>query len=105
MLILRLCQVLVLWGLVGALTFYAWMTSVAAAAYDARVNWGLGWALAAWVSGLVALALLRRINPARWPRLGATRQALALIVAALCAHAMSHVSPDLSVRVLREEAP
>lgn len=105
MLILRLCQVLVLWGLVGALTFYAWMTSVAAAAYDSRVNWGLGWAVAAWISGLVVLALLRRIRPARWPRLGATRQGLALIVVALCAHAMSHVAPDLSVRVLREEAP
>ena len=105
MLILRLCQVLVLWGLVGALTFYAWMTSTAAAAYDSRVNWGLGWAAAAWVSGLVVLALLRRIHPARWPRLGATRHAWALIVAALCAHAMSHVAPDLSVRILREEAP
>jgi O-antigen ligase len=105
MLILRLCQLVVLWGLVGALTFYAWMTSTAAAAYDSRVAWGFGWALASWISGLVALALLRRINPRRWPRLGGERHALALVVAALCAHALSHVSPDLSVRVLREEAP
>lgn len=105
MLILRLCQVLLLWGLVGALTFYAWMTSVAAAAYDSRVAWGLGWAAGGWALGLLALALLRRWRPQRWPKLGGTRHGLALIVMALCAHALSHVSPDLSVRVLREEAP
>ena len=34
MLILRLCQVVLLWGLVAALSFFAWMTTVAAAAYD-----------------------------------------------------------------------
>jgi len=105
MLILRLCQVVVLWGLVSALSFYAWMTTVAAAAYDSRVMWGLGWAVAAWASGLFVLGVLRRRHPERWPRLGSTRHGLALLVTALCAHALSHVAPDLSVRVLREEAP
>ena len=105
MLILRLCQLAVLWGLVGALLFYSWMTSVFAAATDSRVAWGFGWALAAWAAGLFVLGALRRRRPERWPRLGATRQGLALIVMALCAHALSHVAPDFSVRVLREEAP
>jgi len=105
MLILRLCQIAVLWGLVGALTFDAWMTSVTATAHDSRVAWGLGWALGAWAISLAALALLRRLRPARWPRLGATRHGLALIVVMLCANALSHVAPDLCVRVLREEAP
>jgi O-antigen ligase/predicted Zn-dependent protease len=104
MMILRLFQTVVLWALVFAVWAHAWMTSIAATTYDARIPWGAGVCLAAWASGQLVVWL-----GARWgrtlQRLDTTRHGLALLFAALAAAAMSHVGPHMSIRVMREEVP
>jgi O-antigen ligase/tetratricopeptide (TPR) repeat protein len=104
MMILRVFQTLTLWALVFAVWAHAWMTSVAATTYDARVPWGAGVCLAAWAAAqLVVWAGSRWAGPLH--RLDTTRHGLALLFAALAAAAMSHVGPHMSIRVMREEVP
>lgn len=103
--ILRLFQFLTLWGLVCTLWAHAWMTSVSASAIDQRVRWGLLWCAGGTAVGLLLAALLRRRRTTAWAGTGATRLGLCLVATALCANGMAHVSPDTSIRVLREEVP
>ncbi|HTE04551.1 MAG TPA: O-antigen ligase family protein, partial [Planctomycetota bacterium] len=105
MLILRLFQVLALWALTAAVWAHAWMTSAAASAYDARVRFGVLLCLAAWGGGTLLGALMGRWKPAHWPAPGLHRHVLALLATALCVDALSHVAPQVSIRVLREEVP
>lgn len=105
MLILRLASRLALWGLAWLLLTLAWMGSVSATAYDARVPWGLAGPGIAWGAGTLLAGLAARVAPGRFRRLDATRHGLSLVVLALCAHALSHAGPHMSIRVLREEIP
>lgn len=103
--ILRLFQFLTLWGLVSALWAHAWMVSVSASAIDQRVRWGLAWCLGAAALGWVLATWLSRARRTAWAPPGLTRAGLSLAAVALCAHGMTHVAPDASISVLREEVP
>ncbi len=105
MLILRLFQHFALWSLTAALWAHAWLSSVAANAYDSRVRWGVAVCLGAQLAGTLLGAALGRRWPQRWPRLDLARHGMALLATALCVQAMSHVAPHVSIRALREEAP
>ncbi len=105
MLILRLFQFLALWALAATVWAHAWMVSVAASAYDSRIRFGVLTCLGAWFAGTLLGALLSRGRSERWPALSLNRHVLALLVTALCVEALSHVAPDVSIRVLREEVP
>jgi len=105
MLILRLFQYLALWSLTAAVWSHAWMVSVAATAYDSRVRFGLLTCAGAWFAGTLLGAVFARWRPERWAKLDLNRHVLALLVTALCVEALSHVAPQVSIRVLREEVP
>ncbi|MBM3985632.1 MAG: hypothetical protein FJ296_08100, partial [Planctomycetes bacterium] len=105
MVILRFVSRVGLWAGVWLLLALAWMGTASASAFDARVPFGLLPCTGAWLAGTLLASALARMAPGRFRRLDATRHGLALLALALCAHALSHVGPHMSIRVLREELP
>ncbi len=105
MLILRFVSRLGLWALAWLLLALAWTSTASVAAFDARVPFGLLPCAAAWLAGTLLAGFLAGVLPGPFRRLDATRHGLSLLALALCAHALSHAGPHMSIRVLREELP
>jgi O-antigen ligase/tetratricopeptide (TPR) repeat protein len=105
MVILRFVARVGLWVAAWLLLALAWMGTASASAFDARVPFGLLPCAAAWLAGTLLSMALARLAPGRFRMLDATGHGLALLALALCSHALSHVGPHMSIRILREELP
>ncbi len=104
----RVASTLALWWLVAVVGTRAYMSTVRAAALDARLSWALPICVLAMGAGLgLGWALERRARPAgeRKAPFGWQRHGLSWLAALLCAAAMAHVAPQTSLRTLREEVP
>jgi O-antigen ligase/tetratricopeptide (TPR) repeat protein len=105
MLVYRVGKVMALWGTVLALSTHAYFRSVAASTIDSRFVWGLPVILGALLLGHLLAWASGRLRGVPLPALDADRHGLCFLVVALCIDAFSHVEPQTSIRVLREELP